>query len=229
MGSPIPNCSAIGPATHAPAINPAPPGPFSDRRFYRLHLAPPLVRARRQQRSPRPRTRSGRFSIIDNDNGDIIVTSFTEHDVGASPSVLPNSPPRIAMEPRKYWLEYWHRFGYGGSRNPECAVESSPVNSHDSHDDDRYDTSRGAIATHVPLVATQQCAALITATATCRPARLSHDTALAPWWRAPTRIPTRSRYQDATHRVAGANARLEWRHYCRGCKCGYGRRCAVAK
>src|SRR6266852_2931169 len=99
MGTPITNDSAIGPSTHAPAINPAPPGAFPDRRFYRLHLPPPLVRARRQQQcNSRPRTRSGRFGIVDNADSDDVVTSFTEHDVGASSSVLPNSPPRIAME-----------------------------------------------------------------------------------------------------------------------------------
>jgi hypothetical protein len=135
------------------------------------------------------------------------------------------------MEPREYWRKCRYGFGnwfeYGGSRNPKCAVESSPVNSRDKHDDDY--TSRGAIAAHVPLVVTQQCAALTPATPTCRPARLSHDSTLAPWWRAPARIPTRSGYRDATHSVPGANGRLEWRHYCRGCKCRYGRRCAAVE
>ena len=63
---------------------------------------------------------------------------------------------------------------------------------------------------YVPLVATQQRAALTPTTPTCRSAWLSRGTTLAPWWRAPARIPARTRtgYHDAMHRVppmAGSN------------------------
>jgi hypothetical protein len=62
--------------------------------------------------------------------------------MGASPSVLPDAPPRVAMEshPRECC---WHGFGNGNGASPdsEFAIEPNPINSHDSHDCDDDDVT----------------------------------------------------------------------------------------
>ncbi|KAI0294512.1 hypothetical protein BC826DRAFT_1185660 [Russula brevipes] len=71
-------------------------GPASpNRRFYRLHLAPALIRTRGQQRGSQRRTRCRRLGCPSND----AITPLAGHDLRASPSAVPVAAPRASVEP----------------------------------------------------------------------------------------------------------------------------------
>jgi hypothetical protein len=190
-GPAIFNCSAISPAAPPPTVHPAPPGPIPNRRFYRLHLAPALIRTRGQQRGSQRRTRSRRLGCPSND----VITPLAEHDQRASPSVLPVRAPRAAMEPRARQREPQHRCRLGikdGDRDPRSRARARARH----HMRMRGRSARSSRSHHHrrPICAVPACVA-----------------PLAPWRRASTRIAAgpAAACHGAAHNVPRADGRTD--------------------
>jgi hypothetical protein len=182
MGPAISNYNA------PPTVHPAPPGPIPNCRFYRLHLTPPLIRREGNNAGP---------------------SAEPDADDSAAPVTTSSLLSPTSVPPRRFFP----------SRRPELLWSPAPESATPNTDAGsgmgagtpaaEPDTvSRRAVAAHVPLVGTQQCAPLAPATAAGRFARSTRCTALAPWQCAATRIAASP--AAATSRSRSRRSRSRW-------------------